>query len=153
MCPLTPFNVLSSSKYLLTYLQYSIPSPPSYQFAQYFPNGGHPVHPHQSRNHRSHPDRHRHHDRTHPPQYPHDRGHRHAHVQPAHIQMHHAPQSRPRRSSTGDGPRIANFNINPALAYPSHSNSDPRYTHTRPILRNRAGSPLAPLVSHRIYPP
>src|SRR5258706_15580450 len=53
--------------------------------------------------------------------------------------MHHPSQS-----------RLANFNINPALAYPSHSHSDPRYTHTRPILRNRAGPPLALVVSHRI---
>jgi hypothetical protein len=162
--------VLSSSKYLLTYLQYPshqpvpIPSPPSHLFTQYFPNGGYAsagVY-HSPQHYRSHSDPHshsRHYSPNYSTHYAHNYGHRH--VQPAPVaapvqvpmQVRHSSRSQPRRPSSGDGPRIADFHINPALAYPSHSHSEPVYTHTKPILRNKGGPPLVPAVSHRITPP
>ena len=149
--------MLPSSKYLLTHLQY-VRSPPSIHYAQAFQSRGHPsagVHPH-SRHQRRHSDP-RYHSGTHPTHYAHD--HRHRFVQsapppfavqtqmPVQAQMHYHSQPQARRSSTGDGPRIADFNINPQMAYPSYSHSEPRHIHTKSILRNRGGPPSAHVVS------
>jgi len=142
---MSPLTGLSSSKYLLTYLQYtsprpipwsafSIPSPPSDRFAQLFSTTGYPpagVRP-PVRHHRSHSDS-QSHSRYHSPSYS---------THYAHNRSHHHVQ-----------PRVAEFHINPALAYPPHSHSELMYTHTKPILRNKGGTPPAPVVSHRICSP
>ena len=125
----------------------AIPSPPSYLFSQYIHTIGHAsagVHP-QSPHRRSHSDS-RYHQPTYPTQYARDRSQHYAHAQP----KHHSSQSGSRRLSAGGGPRVANFIISPALAYPSHSQSEPRHTQTRSILRNREGPPLGAVVSHLI---
>ena len=166
MCP---FAVLPSSKHLLTCLQYTthqphqpawpypragaIGSPPSALFAQSFPTRGYGsagvYSP--SQHHRSHYDPYshaRHYSHTHSAYSADGRGHRH--VQPVPMPVQVPTHSRSRR---GDGPRVAMYTISPDInpkLDPSHSHSDPRYTHAKPILRNRGSLPH--VVSHRICP-
>jgi len=45
-------------------------------------------------------------------------------------------------------PPVGASHISLTLAYPSHSHSHPRYMQAKPILRNRGGSPPAPVVSY-----
>ena len=79
---------------------------------------------------------------SHPAQYVHG----HGPVQLAPVLMYYPSQSQPRGLSTSSGPQVAEFHFNPAMAYPSHSHSDPRHTHTKSILRNMGGVPLVSVV-------
>jgi len=173
---MSPLTGLSSSKYLLTYLQYTshqtgsypsaavaIPSPPPYRFAQYFPHTGRasagvrpPVrYPRSHSNSQSHS---QYHSPSYSTHYAHSRGHHHAQPTPVPVPVpvpvpsRHSSQLRSRRPSDG-GPQVAEFHFNPALAYPSHSHSEPMYTHTKSIVRNKGGPPPALVVSHRICSP
>ena len=110
----------------------------------YFPNptGGHAsAGVHLRSRHRPHSDP-GYHSVTYPTQYAHDRGHPHVYPLP----MRHFSQHRP---SAGGGSRVANFNLSSALAHPSYSHSEPRYTYKGSILRNRGGPQPSPVVSHR----
>ena len=156
------FHAILSPKHPLTYPQYptpqpgyypnagAIPSPPSARFAQAFYSGGYaPPGAHSpSRNHHPHSNsdpRVRRSSHSHSAQYAHGRGH----VQPAPVLMHHHSQSRPQGLSTSSGPRVADYHFNHGMAYSSHSHSDPRYTHARPILKNRGGVPPMSVVPHQ----
>lgn len=130
-----------------------IQSAPSALYAHYFHQPAYSPRRHAH----SHPDAHlrpRPSPHSHTMYYAPNQGHAHAHVhhahaQPALVPVHHSSQSRSRRRSTGEGPLIAGWHLprQPASGYPSHPHSDPRYTQTKGILKNRGGRP-APAVSH-----
>ena len=152
-----PFFLLLLSECSLTHLQYptqQFPQPRSHPSAQHIPSPlfAQTFYPQMYAPAGAHPSQH-HHSRF----GSHSRPRYHSHSPPVQyaqgpvsvpVQVNYPSQSRSRRGSTGDGSRVADFHINPALAYPSHSHSDPRYIQAKSILRNRGGPPPAPVVSY-----